>query len=80
MEECIRQLNSILQNPLLDTAPVSETLFDNLPFENQLRYMCCVRIAELYSSLHRPSDAVYFYISVRIISAPHLPGRQRVPE
>lgn len=78
--ESIHQLETILRNPLLETATASEMLFDNLPFENQLRYMCCVQIAELYTSLQRFGDAITFYISVCVDRPPHLPGRQGVLE
>ena len=64
--EVIRRLNDIYSSPLLDTPDISERVFEDLPFENQLRFMCANRMAELYSSLSDLNKAIEYTLLVKM--------------
>lgn len=64
--DVIGKLQDIYSNPLLDTPDVSERVFENLPFENQLRFMCANRIADLYSLLKDFNKTIEYTLIVLV--------------
>lgn len=61
----IQKLNEINENEQLQIDIPQESLFENLPFECQLRFMCYVKSAELLSSMGSDSEAVEYYLHVQ---------------
>lgn len=54
---CIRDLVNLAENPLLQIPKSSESRFDSLPFEIQLRFMCYSKSSELYNTMNDIQNA-----------------------
>ena len=66
-QACIAELVNLINNPLLQISAISETVFESLPFEIQLKYMCLSKCSDLYYDIHNLNDSLQYAMKVNLM-------------
>ena len=65
-EGCLSELSKLSENELLQVTTVPASVFDNLPFEIQLKFMCFAKCSELSYEIQKKDLSLDYILKVYI--------------